>query len=39
VVPAKPFNEELINLEVTPAIQKHLDGEIFIFSCKIVKYN
>jgi tmRNA-binding protein len=33
------FVEEKLNLELTPAIAKHIGQEIFLYSCKIVKYN
>lgn len=39
MVPAKNFQEDQINLEVTPELSVHLGKEVFLFSCKIVKYN
>lgn len=38
-VPAIKFVEEPVSLELTEEIKKHVGREIFLFSCKIVKYN
>jgi len=38
-VSAIKFVEEPVSLDLTEAIKKHVGREIFLFSCKIVKYN
>jgi hypothetical protein len=37
--PTLSFVEEPVNLELTDNIKKHIGREVFLFSCRIVKYN
>lgn len=39
MVQAKAFKEGTLNLEMTPELRKHVGDEVFLYSCKIVKYN
>jgi hypothetical protein len=38
-VQAKAFKEGTLNLDMTPELRKHIGDEVFLYSCKIVKYN
>jgi len=38
-VKAVKFVEEPVNLNLTAELKKHVGGEVFLFSCNIVKYN
>ena len=38
-LPVISYKEEPVNLDLTDAIKKHIGREVFLFSCKIVKYN
>lgn len=38
-VKAADFVEEPVSLELTEALAQHIGGEVFLFSCPIIKYN